>query len=205
MPDLSTIEHQAADKGLEVVGALHPEEEGSLILLGPSPARFWGILQASPEASGPDPVDRWSARVVGELADELGARARFPFGTPVEPFITWALASGRCWQSPVGLLVHDTQGLMISFRGALHFDSVLALPDTPQDAPCSSCPRPCLTACPVGALGADQTYDLPACHGFLDTPGNACMSRGCAVRRACPVSPLRPDAQSGHHMGYFHQ
>ena len=40
---------------------------------------------------------------------------------------------------------------------------------------------------------------------LLDTPaGDACLSGGCLVRRACPASPARPAAQSAHHMAHFH-
>ena len=62
----------------------------------------------------------------------------------------------------------------------------------------------CTTACPVDALKPDA-YDVPACKADLDRPGNDCRARGCAVRRACPVSQAhaRAEAQSAFHMGYF--
>ena len=59
-------------------------------------------------------------RVIGALAEELGAQALFPFGTqPPHPFYTWALASGRVWSSPVQFLVGADAGLWASYRGAL--------------------------------------------------------------------------------------
>jgi epoxyqueuosine reductase len=64
----------------------------------------------SPTA-GPDPIDRWSRRVIGHMACDLGAKALFPFGGPPwHPFIAWAKRSGRAWESPVGFLVHDRAG-----------------------------------------------------------------------------------------------
>ncbi|WP_347882276.1 hypothetical protein [Jannaschia ovalis] len=120
----------------------------------------------------------------------------------MQPFISWALATGRCHISPAALLVHDALGLMVSFRGALALPFALDLPPAPP-SPCDGCPAPCLDACPVGALGPG--YDLAACHGWLDDPRNDCMARGCAARRACPVSPPRPDAQAAHHMAAFHK
>ncbi len=96
---------------------------------------------------------------------------------------------------------------MVSFRGALALRERLDLPPAPP-APCLTCPeRPCLSACPVGAL-TERGYDLPACHAYLDTaPGQDCMSSGCAVRRACPVSArhARMPEQSAYHMGQFHR
>ena len=202
--------------GLDIVGGFHPgagdrvpEGCATLLLLGPREPGFWARITASPEGAGPDPVDRWSARVIGALAADLGARPLFPFGGPPHhPFVAWARQSGRAWDSPVGLLVHERAGLMISFRGALAFARRLPLPAAPAARPCDGCTsRPCLTACPAGAL-TGAGYDLPACHRFLDSPSGAvCMEGGCRVREACPLSRNhgRLAAQSAHHMRSFHR
>ncbi|MXU66419.1 ferredoxin [Rhodobacteraceae bacterium KN286] len=184
-----------------------PDGTRSILLLGPGPD-FWDVLTGSPEYRDgmADPVDRWSRRTVTGLAQRHGGTPLFPFGGPPWlPFIRWAQDSGRTHLSPVGLLVHAETGLFVSFRGAVALPG--AGPDLPPlPRPCDRCAtQPCRTACPVGALGGG-TYDLPRCHAFLDTPdGTPCLSRGCAVRRACPVGAgLRPEAQSAHHMAAFH-
>ncbi len=203
-----------AAERLQVLGGFHPAGGeglagcGSLLLLGPG-AGFWDHVTAAPEFGdgAPDPLDRWSARVIGALAEAEGGAALFPFGGPPwQPFHQWALRSGRIFTSPVGLLVHGETGLMVSFRGALALPGRHALPP-PLPRPCDACPRPCLAACPVGALGA-AGYAVDACHGFLDTPpGGSCMAGGCRVRRACPVSQGagRAAAQSVFHMRAFHR
>ncbi|MCB6180029.1 ferredoxin [Rhodobacter sp. Har01] len=182
-----------------------PEGTRTLVLVGPAEG-FWPHLKAQPEWDGaPDPVDRWSARVLGALARDLGGIALFPFGgPPYHPFYTWALRTGRCWDSPVRLLVHESQGLWVSFRGALALPQALDLP--PAARPCDGCAAPCLTACPVGALGAGG-YDVPACHAWLDGGGAECLAGGCLVRRACPVSQgyARMPEQSAYHMRQFHR
>ncbi|MGB3554718.1 MAG: ferredoxin, partial [Jannaschia sp.] len=122
MIDAAALERDAVDRGLTLLGGFD-EGAGTTILLGPDPATFWSVLIAAPEWGGPDPVDRWSRRVIGGWAATLGAVARYPFGDPPEPFLRWATASRRCHISPVGMLVHDTQGLMVSFRGALTLPS----------------------------------------------------------------------------------
>lgn len=216
-PDLSRIARVAGDAHLEIMGAFAPQPgdaapEGctTLVLLGPAEPGFWPHVTAQPEFAdgGPDPLDHWSRRVVGDLAQMLGGMPLFPFGgPPYQPFIRWALASGRAWLSPVGLLVHDRAGLMVSYRGALAFDHEISLTSGGVN-PCNSCAaRPCLGACPVGALSA-APFDAGTCHGYLETqPGQDCLTAGCKVRRSCPAGQnyTRLPAQSAYHMSYFHR
>ncbi|MCQ0091117.1 ferredoxin [Roseovarius sp. M141] len=191
------------------MGGVH-EDDGTVILLGPSPG-FWPMMIATPEMQdgAPDPIDRWSRRVIGDLALALGAEALFPFGgPPYLPFLRWAVESGRAWQSPAGMLVHDVAGMMVSYRGALRFSQKIVLPATGR-SPCETCAdQPCMTACPVDALSAARGYDVAACHGFLNTQaGRDCLSEGCKARRVCPVSQTfgRDPEQSAFHMTYFHR
>nr|WP_212523855.1 ferredoxin [Actibacterium sp. MT2.3-13A] len=214
---MAAIDRLAARCALEIFGAFHPvpgdgapEGCATLVLLGPREPGFWPHVSAQPEFGdgAPDPLDRWSARVIGALADEIGAEALFPFtGPPWRPFYDWALRAGTAWPSPVRLLVHARAGLMASWRGALALGTRLELPPPPP-CPCDDCDdRPCVGACPVGALGA-AGYDVPACHAFLDSDrGASCLAAGCQVRRACPVSRSygRMPEQSAFHMAAFHR
>jgi ferredoxin len=213
---LPALETRLAGEHLAILGgfAVAPDEPGfpkgtrTLLLVGPAEPGFWAHLTSQPEwDGGPDPVDRWSRRVIGRIACDLGAKALFPFGGPPwHPFYQWALRTAEVWDSPVRLLVHARQGLMVSFRGALALKDVLALPPSSL-RPCDGCAAPCLTACPTGAL-TGAGYDVPACHAFLDRPeGRDCMTGGCLVRRACPVSQsyARLPEQSAYHMGQFHR
>ncbi len=185
-----------------------PSGTRTLLLIGPQEPGFWPHLQAQPEWGGPDPVDRWSRRVIGRLACDLGGKALFPFGgAPYQPFSSWALRSGTVWESPVRLLVHAEQGLFVSFRGALALRQDMDMPPAPA-RPCDICAdKPCLSACPVAAL-TGTGYDLPRCHVYLDQPGGAaCMTGGCLVRASCPVSQAyaRMPEQSAYHMRQFHR
>ncbi|WP_051927487.1 hypothetical protein [Ruegeria halocynthiae] len=208
------VERAAQDAGLIVMGALHPRvtgakqlHGGTLILLGAG-RNFWTTLKAAPEWSDDHPVDRWSTRVIGQMAHDLGAEAHFPFGgPPYAPFIDWALKSGRTFSSPVGALVHDTVGMMISFRGALHFPQEFTIPKGTGTSPCTTCPAPCTNTCPVGALNSQSFYDVDACHGHLSTTeGQTCLTGGCLARLSCPLSDGagRDPEQSAHHMKAFH-
>ena len=207
---LDQIEKALAPHHLALFGGVTaglPDGLRTLLLLGPKTPGFWPHFTASPEYNDntADPLDRWSSRVITQLAQTLGAQAFFPFGGPPwQPFLQWAVDSGRAHVSPVGLLVHDAAGLMVSYRGALGFTQDIKLPKPPP-SPCETCAdRPCLSACPVDAL-TPTGYDVTACKADLDRAGNDCVARGCAVRRACPVSQAhgRSEDQSAFHMRAF--
>lgn len=208
---LAQISEAAGRHHLAVLGGFHatddptlPQGTKTLLMLGPAEPGFWAHITAQPEWDGaPDPMDRWSRRVIGRIACDLGAKALFPFGgAPYHPFYTWALRTGRVWDSPIKLLVHADQGLMVSFRGALALKQQIDLPP-PLPRPCDTCAAPCLTICP--AL-TGTGYDVPACHDLLDQ-GKDCMKLGCASRRACPLSLAyaRLPEHSAYHMAQFHR
>lgn len=209
------IEAAAERVGLAVLGGFHPEASDetpdgcrTLLLLGPLEPGFWEGFTSSPEWRDrqPDPMDRWSRRVIGDLAAVFDAGALYPFGPPPYlPFFRWAARSGRTHPSPIRLLVHDRAGLMVSFRGALALPERIGLPESPA-SPCESCvSKPCLSACPVTAFDG-QSYDVPACKGYLDSDaGRDCLENGCKARRACPVSATYPrlPQHSAYHMAIF--
>ena len=207
MTGRTDIEELAAAERLFVSGVVPGDNGGSVALLSPDEPDFWAHFNASPEAqdAAPEPLDRWSSRVIGAMAVSLGGAALFPFGGPPwHPFPRWALASGRAWTAPVGLIVHGDMGLFASYRGAIALPSPLPMRSI-RPSPCKDCARPCISACPVGAFEGGQ-YDVPRCKSHLDRPeGAICMSGGCLVRRACPVGQdRRLPAQSAFHMKAFH-
>lgn len=213
MTATEALQNAAAAQDLRVTGTCPTQPAdglgtGTIALLGPDEPAFWARFTASPEYSDgqPHPMDRWSRRIIAGIARDTGGQTVFPFGQPARPFLTWALRSGAYWASPVGLLVHQTSGLLASFRGAVVLETpYIAAPA--QSSPCVTCvEQPCQTACPVGAL-TQNGYDLPGCHDYLDTKqGNACLTQGCAVRMACPLSQSvqRAGDQSAFHMKSFH-
>ncbi|MDV4143235.1 ferredoxin [Shimia sp. FJ5] len=210
-----TLKSAANALHLDILGGFHPALDdtdldgfGTLLMLGPLEPAFWTHFKTQKEYldGGPNPVDRWSSRVVTALATALGGHPFFPYsGPPYMPFYQWALRTERCHSSPVNLLVHDRAGLFVSFRGALALRQHVELPDSPP-SPCETCPdRPCISACPVDAF-ASGSYDVAACRKVIRDDGPACcLTRGCAVRRACPASQGygRLEEQSSYHMRVF--
>jgi hypothetical protein len=207
---LDRLDKQIAPLGLAISGALHyaSPQIKTLILLSPSSV-FWDVFKCSPENTDGaiNPIDRWSTRVITALAEQVSAQPKFPFGgPPYAPFLDWAKQSGRAFTSPLGMLVHDTYGMMISYRGALAFDRVIHLEQKNQSSPCETCvDKPCLTACPVNAI-TDRGYDVETCHKYLNTTlGETCMTQACQIRTSCPVSVAvkRESAHNLLHMRAF--
>lgn len=164
----------------------------TIVLAGMAGRDGWSAFAASLEAGDGlhDPLDRWSGRVIGALAQEIGATAFFPFGgPPYWPFQQWARRAEPVHPSPIGILIHPRFGLWHSYRGALGFSERLAVPEPEANpSPCDSClGRWCLKACPVGAF-SPGAYDVAACVGHIKSAAGAdCMRFGCRARRACPV------------------
>lgn len=213
--------------GLILRGGFHPRPEdgvpalgdgasaGTLVLVGNAGPAMWQAFRAAPEAADGEahPLDRWIARCLGGLvedlgAEDLGAEARFPFeGPPYLPFQRWAARAEGLKASPLGILIHPRFGLWHAYRGALAFREALALPASPEAAcPCDACAeKPCLQVCPVGAFTAGG-YAVPACRDHLGrAEGRDCRDRGCLARRACPVGReyLYDPEQAAFHMAAF--
>ncbi|MBK1669074.1 hypothetical protein CKO28_13630 [Rhodovibrio sodomensis] len=187
-----------------------PEGDGTVLMVGNAGPALWRVFPHAPEArdGAANGLDRWSRRVMTELAARFGARAILPFdGPPYAPFQRWARRAEPVAPSPVGILIHPDYGLWHAYRGALVFARALDLPpadDRPR--PCDSCAdQPCLTTCPVEAFSA-AGYDVAACSAHIATPdGQDCVDGGCLARRACPVgTAYRYDgAQASWHMRAF--
>lgn len=222
MKDLAAISRLVAGTGLVLRGAFHPEPAdrvpalhdgrpaATLVLLGSVGGSLWPRFAVSEERRDgkPDPLDRWSRRVIGGLARDLGATALYPFGgPPFRPFVAWAKRAEGLRESPLGMLIHPDHGLWHAYRGALVLPDPLALPPRlDRPFPCEACPdKPCLRTCPVQAFGS-AGYDVAACSGFLASgQGGSCREAGCLARRACPVGRhlCYPPEQAEFHMTAF--
>jgi len=212
--DFAEVATATADVGLGVVGAFHPNPGdgvpagiATLLLLGPAGPGMWQVFSEGPEArdGAQNPLDRWSRRVIGGLAETCSAHPLFPFGGPPwHPFQRWAERGEGAVVSPVSMQASPVRGLWSSYRGALGFDRTIRLPEREERSPCLGCPAPCRSACPVEAIGPDG-YDVPACVNHLTGNGKAPCHSGCLVRAACPAGRALalPLAQHAFHMAAF--
>lgn len=219
---LARIDAAVGRLGLILRGAFHcaaadavpaqPDgrESRTLVLIGNHGRGLWPHFEACPEVldGRPDPLNRWSERVIGALAAEVGGLALFPFGgPPYRPFLRWAQRAEPVSSSPLGMLIHPDYGLWHAYRGAIALAEALDLPPRAErPSPCETCAeKPCLTTCPVGAFTIGG-YEVADCAGHIAEPAGAdCLDLGCRARRACPVGRdyLYPAAQARLHMEAF--
>lgn len=215
---LAGVETALRARGLAPRGAFHPEPRdrvpplpdgrptATLALAGNVGGSMWDAF-CRDRPAGADPLDRWSARALGELAAPLGAAVLLPGDRPPHPFQDWAMRAEPVHRSPLGILIHPDYGPWHAYRGALCLAERLALP--PPDSrpsPCERCAeRPCLGSCPVGAF-TRRGYDDAACATHVSSAsGGECLGRGCLARRACPVGSAHRygDHQQRFHMAAF--
>ena len=208
--------------GLILRGGFHPDPEdavppprdgasaGTLLLVGNAGPAMWQAFRAAPEAAdgAANPLDRWIARGLGPLVEDLGAEAHFPSeGPPYLPFQRWAAKAEGLRASPLGILIHPRFGLWHAYRGALALGETLPLPAPPETPhPCDGCTeKPCLQSCPVGAFTA-ESYAVADCLDYLNgLEGRECTALGCQARRACPIGReyLYDPGQAAFHMAAF--
>jgi hypothetical protein len=208
--------------GLACRGGFHPgptedfpaaaggTRTATLVLLGFTQPHHFEAFARSPEWDDgePHPLDRWSRRVIDGLAGQYAARALYPFaGPPWLPFQRWAQRAEPVHVSPINLLIHPVHGLWHAYRGALAFAAHLEVPPRQVMAsPCEDCrEKPCLTGCPVGALGP-KFLDRARCSGHLESPAGAqCFEVGCRARARCPVAADKRYApiQARFHLSAF--
>lgn len=191
--------------GLEISADLCASDSERLIgkkglLIGNAGKGMWQVFSKSPEFQDyePDPMNRWTKRILDEIAEALGARVVYPFDEPYWPFQRLAQDASGVQPSPLGILIHSKFGLWHAFRGLFIFDSsaefesqirTLTLDANSLIHPCDDCvEKPCLNACPVGAFTGDR-LNVQSCFAHLDSGHEPdCIRSGCQARCACPIA-----------------
>lgn len=216
MPE--TLEAALNAHGLIVLGGFSPrpddgvspladgETPGAVTLVGNAGPEMWTVFQTA-QRDEPHPLNAWTRRVLGEIAADFGAVAVYPFsGPPFLPFQRWAGRTGTIFASPMTPAIHPVYGTWFGLRGALLSAAPLAPNPPPAAHPCETCAtKPCLSACPVGAIHPGN-LDAAHCLTHLESPiGADCVAMSCRGRRACPVGRAwaYPPAQSAFHMEAF--
>ncbi|MDG2406830.1 MAG: ferredoxin [Paracoccaceae bacterium] len=154
-------------------------------------ATFWPHFVHKTEYldAAPDPLDRWSVQIIDDSATALNATAVFPVTGPLyPPFYHWALRSRCCQGSPLQMLVHHQDGLLLSLLGALAVSDHLGQPAT-NTSPCDNClTKSCLLASPIFAFDATG-YNAEMWQRHIRTRDSADhLTTGCAARHSYPAS-----------------
>ena len=196
--------------GLAVLGGLKlepehcPADDARLagkyaLLIGNQGDAMWQKFSTCKEIADakPDPMNRWTRRVLERITSEIECELRFPFDKPFWPFQRIAQRASGMAPSPLGILIDPEFGLWHALRGLVVFgdghafaSEIAAMSGRVGNSisPCTTClEKPCLSACPVGAFDG-KTLLVKDCFEHLDSADDPrCMKEGCRARDACPV------------------
>jgi len=182
----------------------------SAIVIGNGGGAFWRAFEAARQDE-PEPLDAFTRRVIEGRAVPVVARACgtprvvYPFAPPDEtlPFMRLAVCAGLGRESLLGVLVHPVYGPWIALRAALLVPVTLTAPRPAADFdPCPGCrERPCIAACPAGAVGPTG-WDVPRCAAHRARADDPCAAR-CHARFDCVIGREHryPAAALAHHQG----
>ncbi len=199
---ISRIETLLAGTGLIVRGGFAVEGDpaipalkdggkaNSLLMIGNAGVQMWrNFIRAEEYRDGQaNPMDRWTRRMIGQVAERTGATALYPFeGPPFMPFQRWAARCEFQSASPLGIMIHPDYGLWHALRGALLFDRLIEgiAANSGGETACDLCnDQPCLRTCPVDAY-SEAGLNVQNCVAHLNSNPD-CLASGCQARNACP-------------------
>lgn len=168
------------------------DEYRRLVLLGHGGQRLWKALQAQGMETA-DPVDHYSAaltrRFIRDYLDDAPTHWLYPdtpYLIPLQQLGEWA---NWAHPSPLGLGISPVYGVWFAYRAAFLIDADLPLlRHSLAPSPCDSClDKPCVTACPAGAVRM-ASFDVMGCARHRLRPESSCADR-CLARMACPYFP----------------
>jgi len=169
------------------LSSLAPFARSGLLLLSGGAAFFEAFLRERRDE--PDPLDSFTRRTVEALVAPLSRTGiqlavRYPFWNEASPlpFQRIGQAAGL-HPSPLGLDLHPRYGPWMAYRALVLVDAALEEQPVVGFAPCADCEAPCISACPVSAVGR-KGWDAARC--FEHRLAGGCAD-GCHSRLACPV------------------
>lgn len=164
-----------------------------LILIGNAGPGLWRSVQQAAETSA-DPIDAFSRRAVQRWFDAQGRGRHHVFAYPGSGRVglqALGVLAGWHHPSPFKVGIQAGWGSWFGYRVALLADSAFTpTPPVQAPSPCASCAtRPCIAACPAGAMDAataDGGFVLETCLAWRRQADSPCRA-SCVARLACPV------------------
>lgn len=163
---------------------------GRLILIGNAGNTLWSALK-NVDFTQPDPIDHFSIKTaqtfITDYLDDAHHQLLYPLAFNV-PLQQLGALVGWHHDSPLGLGIHAKYGVWFAYRVAFLVDAELPLErELPTASPCDSCvAKPCISSCPVGAVGEIGRFDIPTCAKHRLSENSPCANR-CLSRMACPI------------------
>lgn len=174
----------------DLLAPLAPERhERQLILFGHAGRRLWECVQAQGIHTA-HPIDDYSVRTVTawltQALPQARARVVFP-GTQRVGLQRLGALAGWHRAAPFMVGIDSVWGSWFAYRCVILTDTVLPVsPPIDNGYPCDTCrDKPCITACPVGALAGGH-FNLSTCNAGRLADGSGCALH-CLARSACPV------------------
>jgi hypothetical protein len=157
----------------------HPDGK-SLVVIGNGGRAFWDGFRAYCEnhqdfaRRESHPLDAYTMVVIESalppLLQSVGVAGRilYPFDFEREPvsFVHLGAMAGLAARSLLGVLVHPEFGPWIALRAALLLNVEIEPTAVVPFDPCGGCAgKPCITACPAGAV-SERGWDVPGCAAY---------------------------------------
>ncbi len=185
---IKLFDNELADLGFQLQGVLSApagSKYGQLLVFGHGGHSLWQHVKIE----GEDPIDQFSVSQLTRFMERINC-ADYEFLYPGDHLNLLDIGSQLGWYhiSPMGIGINPQFGTWFAFRGviAANTDYELSAKQT-HDSPCVTCSdKPCVDACPVGAVQREGSFKLDRCITERTREGSGCAHQ-CLARNACPV------------------
>ena len=163
-----------------------------LILIGHGGQQMWEQVQSSEYKESANPIDDFSIgrvqRWLSEQAPDAAYNIIYPAAQRVIPLQALGELAGWHHSSPFRVGINQLWGSWFAYRVAVLTDTDFNVTESLFfPSPCESCEaKPCMNACPAGALNGSD-FSLKPCMNYRLAEALLCKDR-CLSRLACPIA-----------------
>lgn len=195
-----------SDLPADLLAQLPAGDWQELVLLAHAGPLLWQRVSTAQRAGtvgGDDPIDAYTVDCVKRLFSGSLRQILYP-GAQAPGLQALGQLAGWHRATPFMVGIDAEYGTWFAYRALLlTAGGFLPTPPVDREHPCAACrERPCLTACPAGAL-ANGELELATCLDYRLQADSPCAVT-CHAREACPVGRQHryPQAQIAHAYGH---